>query len=166
MHPLAVPAFQLADADGAAKGGLRDTAEQAVELFLRILLRPLLRLIVEEKIIFRLVEGPLDPVNAFSVSQAELPSVNLRVHPGGAARHQVVLSLDAARAGEAVEHRPDEGVDRGFPGFIGAVDDVDALREGEVKVMKFSKTVNMEIEKMHQGCLLSPAVRSRARTPA
>ena len=69
--------------------------------------------------------------------------VGSAVLPGLVLCIQIILCRPSAPALDAEEHAADEGVKRGFSGFVLSVDNVDPVVEGDGPVMKFSEPVDM-----------------------
>ena len=75
------------------------------------------------------------------VGAAVLPRLELGV--------QIVSGGPSALFFDAEQHASDKGMDGGFAGLILAVDDIQAVFEGKVPPVKFSKTVNIDIQNFH-----------------
>ena len=84
--------------------------------------------------------------------------------PGLKMSEEIRLRRPSPGALHAEQHGAEKTVQRGFPGLVLSVQNIDAVGEGESPVVEFSETADGQFVQRH--CpLLSSCVRSSALTP-
>ena len=142
-HAALRHAFELADADGVVVSGLGEAAQQKVQKTLGRLYLLACGFIHNHERLLILLKVPLQAVNDPILFHPHLPTVYSLVLPRLIFAVKIRAGRPAASTLQAEQHAADEGVQRGFSGFVPAVNHIEVLVKRDGKVMEFAESVNM-----------------------